>query len=99
MRSSPSLDGRQDRFDPVVGADGQHSQVRTLAFGPEAQFERFLDCYVAASMDASDDVYVDRLSQIHLPRWTFAVRKTHGTTAHPSAWLHHDFTLPVYPMG
>lgn len=40
--------GRQDRFDLVVGADGLHSHVRTLAFGPEAQFERFLDCYVAA---------------------------------------------------
>jgi 2-polyprenyl-6-methoxyphenol hydroxylase-like FAD-dependent oxidoreductase len=41
-------DGRQDRFDLVVGADGLHSQVRALTFGPEAQFERFLDCYVAA---------------------------------------------------
>jgi 2-polyprenyl-6-methoxyphenol hydroxylase-like FAD-dependent oxidoreductase len=41
-------DGRQDRFDLVVGADGLHSAVRALAFGPAAQFERFLDCYVAA---------------------------------------------------
>ena len=41
-------DGRQDRFDLIVGADGLHSQVRALAFGPEAQFEQFLDCYVAA---------------------------------------------------
>lgn len=138
-------DGRQDRFDLVVGSDGLHSQVRALAFGPKAQFERFLDCYVAAfrvrgyphhdelmfvshtvrgrqaarvslrddetlvqlvcraeligadrpghgdprpalrqayremgwevpelldSMDASDDVYFDRVSQIHLPHWS-----------------------------
>jgi 2-polyprenyl-6-methoxyphenol hydroxylase-like FAD-dependent oxidoreductase len=137
-------DGRQERFDLVVGADGLHSQVRALTFGPEAQFERFLDCYVAAfrvrgyphrdeltfvshtlrgrqaarvslrddetvvmlvcgterigaahhahadprpvlrqaygdmgwevpelldAMDAADDVYFDRVSQIHLPRW------------------------------
>lgn len=41
-------DGRQERFDLVVGADGLHSHVRALTFGPEAQFERFLDCYVAA---------------------------------------------------
>jgi 2-polyprenyl-6-methoxyphenol hydroxylase-like FAD-dependent oxidoreductase len=41
-------DGRRERFDLVVGADGLHSQVRAQAFGPEAQFERFLDCYVAA---------------------------------------------------
>jgi 2-polyprenyl-6-methoxyphenol hydroxylase-like FAD-dependent oxidoreductase len=138
-------DGRQDRFDLVVGSDGLHSQVRALAFGPKAQFERFLDCYVAAfrvrgyphrdelmfvshtvrgrqaarvslrddetlvqlvcraeligadrpghgdprpalrqayremgwevpelldAMDASDDVYFDRVSQIHLPHWS-----------------------------
>jgi 2-polyprenyl-6-methoxyphenol hydroxylase-like FAD-dependent oxidoreductase len=138
-------DGRQDRFDLVVGADGLHSQVRALAFGLEAQFERFLDCYVAAfrvrgyphrdeltfvshtvrgrqasrvslrdeetlvllicraelidaeglrhadprpalrqaygemgwevpalldAMDASDDLYFDRVSQIHLPHWS-----------------------------
>ena len=41
-------DGRQDRFDLVVGGDGLHSRVRALAFGPEAQFERFLDCHGAA---------------------------------------------------
>src|SRR4029078_6227184 len=41
-------DGRQERFDLVVGADGLHSHVRALAFGPEAKFERLLDCYVAA---------------------------------------------------
>jgi 2-polyprenyl-6-methoxyphenol hydroxylase-like FAD-dependent oxidoreductase len=138
-------DGRQDRFDLVVGSDGLHSEVRSLAFGPEAQFERFLDCYVAAfrirgyphrdeltfvshtvrgrqaarvslrddetvvmlvcraevigaarlrhgdprpalrhaygemgwevpelldAMDASDDVYFDRVSQVHLPHWS-----------------------------
>jgi len=137
--------GRQDRFDLIVGADGLHSQVRALVFGPEAQFERFLDCHVAAfrirgyahrdeltfvshtvrgrqaarvslrddetlvmlvcraelvgaehrwhddprpalrrafgdmgwevpalldAMDAADDVYFDRVSQIHLPHWS-----------------------------
>jgi 2-polyprenyl-6-methoxyphenol hydroxylase-like FAD-dependent oxidoreductase len=32
--------GARDRYDYVVGADGLHSNVRRLAFGPE---ERFLD--------------------------------------------------------
>lgn len=41
-------DGRKECFDLVVGADGLHSQVRELLFGPEAQFERSLGCYVAA---------------------------------------------------
>lgn len=41
-------DGTRERFDVVVGADGLHSAVRALAFGPESQFERFLGCYIAA---------------------------------------------------
>ncbi len=137
-------DGRRERFDLVIGADGLHSQVRKLVFGPEGQFERSLDCCVAAfrlsgyprrdeltyvshtvpkrqvarvalrndetlillvcraelidgdppreqqkaalrrafenmgwevpeilrAMDGVDDIYFDRVSQIHLPRWT-----------------------------
>jgi 2-polyprenyl-6-methoxyphenol hydroxylase-like FAD-dependent oxidoreductase len=35
-------------FDLVVGADGLHSRVRQLAFGPEASFETFLGITVAA---------------------------------------------------
>jgi len=137
-------DGRREHFDLVVGAGGLHSAVRELVFGPEAQFEEFLDCYVAAfripgyprrdeltyvshtvpqrqvgrvalrndatlvlmvcraelidgdpprerqkaalrrafgamrwevpdildRMEGVDDVYFDRVSQIHLPRWS-----------------------------
>ncbi len=35
-------------FDLVVGADGLHSRVRGLAFGPESQFEKYLGYKVAA---------------------------------------------------
>jgi len=35
-------------FDLVVGADGLHSRVRELVFGPEKQFERYLGIKVAA---------------------------------------------------
>ncbi|MCA2221082.1 FAD-dependent monooxygenase [Nonomuraea aurantiaca] len=42
------------RFDLVVGADGMHSNVRRLAFGPEEQFVQFKDHYFAfANTDAS----------------------------------------------
>jgi 2-polyprenyl-6-methoxyphenol hydroxylase-like FAD-dependent oxidoreductase len=41
-------DGSEDAFDLVFGADGVHSRVRTLVFGEERQFERFLGGYVAA---------------------------------------------------
>lgn len=137
-------DGRQERFDLVVGCDGLHSQVRAAAFGPESSFETSLGCYFAAfrvtgypcrdeltyvshtvpqrqvarvslrddetlvllicrselldedpqrgdekaalrhvfgdmgwevsdildRMDAADELYFDRVSQIHLPRWS-----------------------------
>ncbi|MET9022529.1 FAD-dependent monooxygenase [Actinopolymorpha sp. NPDC004070] len=35
------------RFDLVVGADGLHSTVRALAFGPEEKYVRPLGCYTA----------------------------------------------------
>jgi 2-polyprenyl-6-methoxyphenol hydroxylase-like FAD-dependent oxidoreductase len=35
------------RFDLVVGADGIHSTVRRMAFGPEADFAQHLGMYVA----------------------------------------------------
>ena len=41
-------DGTTGRFDLVIGADGQHSRVRELAFGPESQFEKYLGYNVAA---------------------------------------------------
>lgn len=40
--------GAERDFDLVVGADGLHSNVRRLVFGPESDYERFLGCRVAA---------------------------------------------------
>ena len=51
------------RFDLVIGADGLHSEVRRLAFGPQQQFERQLG-YMVAAFEArgyrphEDDVYI-----------------------------------------
>jgi 2-polyprenyl-6-methoxyphenol hydroxylase-like FAD-dependent oxidoreductase len=41
--------GPARRFDLVVGADGLHSAVRRLAFGPECDFVRHLGVYVATT--------------------------------------------------
>ncbi|UOE43684.1 FAD-dependent monooxygenase [Agromyces larvae] len=52
--------GRTGRFDLVVGADGVHSGVRRLAFGPEQQFVKYLGYSYAvvggakAAAEASD---------------------------------------------
>jgi 2-polyprenyl-6-methoxyphenol hydroxylase-like FAD-dependent oxidoreductase len=40
--------GQSRQFDLVIGADGLHSTVRQLVFGPEAEFERHIGYYVAA---------------------------------------------------
>ncbi|WP_158881137.1 FAD-dependent monooxygenase [Amycolatopsis anabasis] len=39
--------GEPRTFDLVVGADGQHSGVRELVFGPEREFARHLGTYLA----------------------------------------------------
>jgi 2-polyprenyl-6-methoxyphenol hydroxylase-like FAD-dependent oxidoreductase len=41
-------DNSEADFDLVVGADGLHSPIRTLAFGPESKFEHPMGCCVAA---------------------------------------------------
>ena len=40
--------GAQREFDLLVGADGLHSRVRELVFGPETRFEKYLGFKAAA---------------------------------------------------
>jgi 2-polyprenyl-6-methoxyphenol hydroxylase-like FAD-dependent oxidoreductase len=48
--------GAPRTFDLVVGADGIHSNVRRLAFGPEADYVRFLGHYYAlADLDIAGE--------------------------------------------
>jgi len=41
------INGKPQTFDLVIGADGLHSNVRTLTFGDEAQFKRTLGAYIS----------------------------------------------------
>jgi len=55
--------GGERRFDLVVGADGLHSAVRRLAFGPQQHYEKHLG-YVVAAFEVEgyprrdEDIYV-----------------------------------------
>lgn len=40
--------GLRREFDVVIGADGLHSRVRELVFGPSTRYEKYLGCKVAA---------------------------------------------------
>lgn len=40
--------GEVERFDLLIGADGLHSKIRALGFGPQQEFERQTGIYVAA---------------------------------------------------
>ncbi|MCV7176684.1 FAD-dependent monooxygenase [Mycolicibacterium sphagni] len=56
--------GAADRYDLVVGADGMHSAVRRLTFGPEQQFLRHLGFYVALAA-LPDYTPVDRTNPMY----------------------------------
>lgn len=65
-------DGRQGRYDLVVGADGLHSTVRKLAFGPEKNFVRHFGYYVAlVDLPAHRDW---QRAMLNVPGLTIAVR-------------------------
>lgn len=49
--------GTRRRFDLVIGADGVHSRVRRLAFGPEEQFVHHLGGYTSYfTIEAPEDL-------------------------------------------
>ncbi|MEV4147503.1 FAD-dependent monooxygenase [Amycolatopsis sp. NPDC049691] len=56
--------GAPRRFDLVVGADGLHSGVRALAFGPEEDFLRRFDAYISIST-VPNTFALDRWELLH----------------------------------
>jgi 2-polyprenyl-6-methoxyphenol hydroxylase-like FAD-dependent oxidoreductase len=87
--------GPQRRFDLVIGADGLHSTVRRLAFGPERDFVRHLDHYFAfGNADAA----------LGPDRWV-TVYNTPGAMAgiyrsgnHPQAKAYFIFRSPLLDL-
>jgi 2-polyprenyl-6-methoxyphenol hydroxylase-like FAD-dependent oxidoreductase len=58
-------DGAAASFDLAFGADGVHSRVRTLVFGEERLFDRFLGAYVAAFHLEDHDFDLDGALKLH----------------------------------
>lgn len=65
-------DGLQGCYDLVVGADGLHSNVRKLAFGPEKEYVRYFGHYVAL-VDLPADRHWHR-AMLSVPGLMIAVR-------------------------
>ena len=65
-------DGSQHHFDLVVGADGLHSNVRKLVFGPEQNFVRHFGYYVALVNLPSHQAWARGM--LNIPGLTVVVR-------------------------
>lgn len=69
-----------ERFDLVIGADGLHSMVRRLSFGPESQFRRFLGGYLAGVTLPNHLGLQGRMVVWNAPGRLAAIYPVHGTT-------------------
>lgn len=58
-------DGTTESFDMLIGADGVHSLTRSLVFGPEEQFARFLG-YMVASYPLADRYGIDHTWKMYV---------------------------------
>jgi 2-polyprenyl-6-methoxyphenol hydroxylase-like FAD-dependent oxidoreductase len=67
------------RFDLVVGADGLHSTVRALAFGPETGFVRHLGLYVATLSLGRPAVDPETVLMYNQPGLSLTVHPLRGT--------------------
>ncbi|HZA31926.1 MAG TPA: FAD-dependent monooxygenase [Propionibacteriaceae bacterium] len=68
-----------DRFDLVIGADGLHSTVRRLVFGPEGRFRRFLGGYLAGVVLPNYLGLDGRMAVWNAPGRLAAIYPVHGT--------------------
>lgn len=61
--------GGQQRFDLVVGADGSHSTVRRLAFGPESEFAHPMGAFTAHYSISAERAATDGLDRDATDDW------------------------------
>ncbi|TQM11433.1 FAD-dependent monooxygenase [Pseudonocardia kunmingensis] len=85
--------GRTERYDLVLGADGQHSAVRRLVFGPEEDYRRFLGVYVALAT-LPGEAAPDGVTLHNVPGRMVGIARFKGAAlasfTFRSEWLDHD---------
>jgi 2-polyprenyl-6-methoxyphenol hydroxylase-like FAD-dependent oxidoreductase len=69
--------GRTERYDLVLGADGQHSAVRRLVFGPERDHLRHLGVYIALA-DLPDEAGPDGVTLHNVPGRMVGIARFNG---------------------
>ncbi|MBP2367395.1 FAD-dependent monooxygenase [Pseudonocardia parietis] len=89
--------GHRERYDLVLGADGQHSAVRRLVFGPERDYLRHLGVYIALAA-LPDEAWPDRVSSMYnvparmagIARYKDKALATFTFRSEPLDYDHHD---------
>ena len=92
--------GRTHDVDLVVGADGLHSRVRRLTFGPDERFERYLGIVVAA-FDVTGYAPRDDLVAVMYAEVGFGLVRLSlpGDVTMFLVTLRHDGDLPADPVA
>jgi 2-polyprenyl-6-methoxyphenol hydroxylase-like FAD-dependent oxidoreductase len=91
-------DGTQITADLLVGADGIHSHVRELVFGPEAQFLRFLGYHTAAFLFQDEAIAAGvngQFRMLSVPKRQVAAYAIGA--GHLAAFFAHTATAPTRP--
>ncbi|GAB3808567.1 FAD-dependent monooxygenase [Humibacter antri] len=71
--------GASDEFDLVIGADGQHSRVRSLVFGPERRFASRLGLFVATVEATGEQLNPHEVEMLNVPGRSFTLHPSNGT--------------------
>lgn len=81
--------------DLVVGADGLHSRIRRLSFGPESEFLRYLGLYVGVLRKCTTSITVPATTVYNEPGRLVLVRgdgrDCSAVLGFTSAWLDYDY--------
>ncbi|SNR91546.1 FAD-dependent monooxygenase [Actinoplanes regularis] len=85
------------RFDLVVGADGLHSTVRRIVFGPEREFSEYLGLYVATVQLGGAPAEPDEVVLLNVPGRLLALHPARGEAG--AAFIFRHPEIPGLERG